>query len=681
MENTLKLDQLKPLLKECTLYTGELNIVVEDPESKIQVVLPIENAPILELLNGENSIKEISSILYESHGKVSFHSILTTVKLLGESNLLIGMDHKFENLQDEKSPHEQRPSFMGRTILEFTLVRQIEFKWHHDSVFYLLVFALLGVVGLNHQSFFQLDMSRFLKSPLGYNEALVRLFLVSSLLMTMKSMFQGLLLLASTGKISGLGIKIFPYATSLSVSDNSLFSHPKKSTIISYGTFSALLYVVSFSVLSAIPILRPYRHDIGVLAILLTFMDLNPYRRSDLTKLFYFLYADNQLKNIMPYLKNCSIAGIWKDTGSKVSDEIRYVAYSILAIGWAIGFALFSFDLTMSSLPGLLQQMSSGIPLSKYSAFVVMGIFTFITGHLLIDLFHTIFKNILSPVIVPLMKIGNKKGSTHKKDMTSFDLKDNLKNHMLFNQLSDEAIDFILEKSSVRSTRPGSHLVIQGDSNRDVYFIIEGQVDVSVRESTGRVKQIVKLGPNTVVGEMAIFEKCQRTANVTAAEEVTYLEIPENTFQKLIADGSFDEDVEKLRKRIELSQFVSSANLFRDFPPEVMNLFVEAGDLVLFPKGHSIVEEGEKDKTFYLLIKGEVDIIKNGEVVAELGQGDFFGEVALIANVPRTATVRTKEDCLFLYIEDKKFWAILSENIELAMYIESVGRHRQAEAA
>ena len=177
------------------------------------------------------------------------------------------------------------------------------------------------------------------------------------------------------------------------------------------------------------------------------------------------------------------------------------------------------------------------------------------------------------------------------------------------------------------------------------------------------------------------FEKARRTANATASEDIVYLEMPEKVFELLTKDPSFEDDLEKLRKRIELSQFVASANLFRDFPPEIMNLFVESGDLVLFPAGHNIVDEGEEDKTFYLLIKGRVDILKGQEKVAELGQGDFFGEVALIANVPRTATVKTIEDSLFLYIEDKKFWAILSQNIELAMYIESVGRHRLQEAA
>lgn len=672
------------MLRDCQVLEGDKNIVVEHVRTHAEVVLPKQHHGILKLLDGKNSIQDISSQLYKSQGQVSFNSIIRTIKLLQELNLLEGVDGEFDDVQDDKCPHDQKPSILNRPVFELKLLGKVTSRWPtNDLVFYGLSACLTLLMVFGYTAFKGVDFSQFLKSSNGYEEAFPRLFLISSLLMSIKGMLQGILLLTSVGTFYRPTLRLLPYALVFGVNDSSIYSHLRKKVIITYAALSGFLYLISFSALAWLPPFKNYSSDLAVLAILLTFIDLNPYRRSDLTKIFNFFYAEAQLKNVMPYLKNCTLTGLWKETGAKASDEIRYVIYSVLSLSWAITFALFSFEVTLQAFPHLFFQVQLGQFNSSASAAGIILLLSFLTGYLLIDLTKTIIQNVFSPLLSQMMKVQSKaQTKTYTKDDLSFDLiKENFKLNMFFNHLSESAIDYLIKNSVVKEIKKGSHLIVQGDNNQDVFFLIRGRVEVNVREKTGRVKHVATLGPQAVIGEKSILEDCDRTANVVATEDLVYLELPEKIFSQLFEQKQYSADYEKLINRIQISQFVSSANLFKDFPPEIINMFVESGDLVLFPAGHNVVDEGEQDKTFYLLVKGSVEVHKQGKKVSQLQQGDFFGEIALIANVPRTATVKTVEDSLFLCIEAKDFWNILSENIELAMYLESVGQVRMADAA
>jgi CRP-like cAMP-binding protein len=99
----------------------------------------------------------------------------------------------------------------------------------------------------------------------------------------------------------------------------------------------------------------------------------------------------------------------------------------------------------------------------------------------------------------------------------------------------------------------------------------------------------------------------------------------------------------------------------------------EGGNIMEYSAGHVLFHEGDEGREMFYILEGEVLISKNIEgrniEIARLGEGDIFGEMALIREHPRTATAITATDARLLSITRENFEEKMRDNPGFAWHI------------
>ena len=105
-----------------------------------------------------------------------------------------------------------------------------------------------------------------------------------------------------------------------------------------------------------------------------------------------------------------------------------------------------------------------------------------------------------------------------------------------------------------------------------------------------------------------------------------------------------------------------------------------------YPRGRTIVAEGEPSQSLYILLSGRAKVQRSDSegkevILAVIGPGEFFGEMSLIDDSPRSASVITLESSDFMAINKDSFKAMLTQNTEICMQIMKglVRRLREAD--
>lgn len=126
---------------------------------------------------------------------------------------------------------------------------------------------------------------------------------------------------------------------------------------------------------------------------------------------------------------------------------------------------------------------------------------------------------------------------------------------------------------------------------------------------------------------------------------------------------SLNEEVDLLRK----------IPLFAKIEPSKLKLLAFTSERLTFGPGQELFRQGDVGDKAYVIIDGEADVLVDSEggelVVAKLGKNDIVGEIAILIDVPRTATVRARTELATLVVTKESFLEMAAESPDVAIEI------------
>jgi CRP-like cAMP-binding protein len=121
--------------------------------------------------------------------------------------------------------------------------------------------------------------------------------------------------------------------------------------------------------------------------------------------------------------------------------------------------------------------------------------------------------------------------------------------------------------------------------------------------------------------------------------------------------------------------------LFANIEPSKLKLMAFASERLTFSAGQALFHEGAEGNAAYIVIEGTADVLVDGREgspikVAEVGANDIVGEIAILCDVPRTATVQATSELVTLRITKELFFRLLHDFPQIGVEVMRVLAHR-----
>lgn len=227
-------------------------------------------------------------------------------------------------------------------------------------------------------------------------------------------------------------------------------------------------------------------------------------------------------------------------------------------------------------------------------------------------------------------------------------LKNAVAGNFLFSALDDDSFTTVLNALVEKPIpAPNIKVISQGDAGDFFYIVEKGDFDIYIHTAGaiqpgegGMGKRVTTIGPGGSFGELALMYNAPRAATVVSKDgKSTLWALDRITFRRILMDSAF-------QRRRMYEGFLEEVPVLKTLKPYERSKIADALESSKFPAGTQIIREGDPGDAFYLLERGEAEAFKRGvdQAVKKYSRGDYFGELALLDDKPRQASIVAKTE-------------------------------------
>jgi CRP-like cAMP-binding protein len=119
-------------------------------------------------------------------------------------------------------------------------------------------------------------------------------------------------------------------------------------------------------------------------------------------------------------------------------------------------------------------------------------------------------------------------------------------------------------------------------------------------------------------------------------------------------------------------EFIARVPIFASCTPDEVSAIADVAQDSFFQPGQIIVTQGTPGQAFYMILKGRVEVLRDGVSLGGFGPGDLFGEMSLLDQAPRSATIRAIDEVECLMLSSWDFRALLDRHPSIAIKLLEV---------